>query len=146
MEAELEFEGMSPEAVERVARKVQSRLMFPQATDPMLAAFKEELKFAVAKKDKKERKKEEAAAKEAPEMLGLLRSFVAELRLDRDGGERDGGRSDKRLHAQGLGRLQRAQVLHLRQSGAHVPRLPAQQCRRGGRNDGAEEEGRSYMA
>ena len=86
MDTELDFEDMSPESVERVTRKVQSKLMFPQATDPMLAAFKEELKFAVTKKDKKARKKEAAAAKEAPGLLGPLRSLAGELRRDRDGG------------------------------------------------------------
>ena len=46
MLAEMDFEDISPEAVARVTRRVQSRLLFLEAADPMMKAFKEELKGA----------------------------------------------------------------------------------------------------
>ena len=65
MTAELDFEDIPPDAIVKVTRKVQLRLLFTEAIDPMLSTFKEELKTAVTKQDKKARNEEAAAAKEA---------------------------------------------------------------------------------
>ena len=114
IEAKMDFEDISEASIARVTHKMQSRMLFPEAKDPMMRAFKEEVKVAAAaKKEKKTRKIEEAeekASKAGSDVVALLKDLIGEIR-----GERDGGRFEKRR--KGWVELsQLAQVLHLRQA------------------------------
>ena len=85
MNAEIESEGLSPEAVARLTQRVQSRLMYPNATDPFMSTFKEEMKVEVKKQEKKERKDTKAAGEGAGGAAsgdGKLRAEIAELRSE----------------------------------------------------------------
>ena len=122
---------------------MQSRMLFPDAKDPMMRAFKEEIKVAAAKKDKKARKRaeaEEKTSKAGSDVVALLRDLVGEMR-----GERDGGRSDKRLRKGWVGFSER-KCYTCGKVGHMSPDCPHNAVDEGAADDGAEEEGLSYMA
>ena len=97
--AEIDFEEIPEASIARVTHKMQSRMLFPDAKDPMMRAFNEEIQVAAAKKEKKARKHEEAeekTSKAGSDVVALLRDLIGEMRGERDGGRSDGSRFGKR--------------------------------------------------
>ena len=127
---------------------MQSRMLFPDAKDLMMRAFKEEIQVAAAKKDKKACKHEEAeekTSKAGSDVVALLRDLIGEMRGERDGGRSDGSRFGKRH--KGWVELNQRKCFTCGKVGHMSPDCPS-------RRDGADElaaddddaaEGLSYM-